>query len=532
MKRLTLSIALIFALVGLACILYLTRSGPGVSGDAVHYMDGARNLLAGHGYARSVGDGTFKPITGFPPSFSGLMAVVTLLSGDALQAGRWLNALLFGCNIFLMTWLGYRLTQSWGVGLLAGLFALVFRDALLMHAWVMSEGLYITLTLAGLLCLLLYWERPQSRWLVLAALAAGFSVLARYVGLALVGAIGLALLIFPGSSVNELVQGRLPVLPLRGILARWQHRISDAFWFGLISLLPFVAWLGRNSLVAGNLTARQTAYHPISREMWVAFLDELSSWFVPNDLHFAWKPRLAVFGLFVLVGMLLFCWQAWRNRAATGAVAVRAFHLQSVMAIFMVAYLAIIFVNMLTLDASTSEGGLRRYLLPVYYVLVLWLLTVFYQALQPRAARLVAGAVALGLLGVYTFGAVNFIRAPGYVFGYTDARNAAPDLVAALKSIGPQRPLLTNDYEAVYFLAGRPPYGLPQTYDNFTRQESEDRSGYEAELLAMEQLLQQGAVLVAYNAESNLAVDALTPALVRWQTFGTVVLYVHPDFAR
>ncbi|MFZ6026471.1 MAG: ArnT family glycosyltransferase [Chloroflexota bacterium] len=522
MKRFLLFAILTFALLGVAGILYLTRSGPGVSGDAVHYMDGARNLIAGHGYARSAGDGTFKPITGFPPSFSVLMAVVTLFSGNTLEAGRWLNALLFGCNVFLMAWLAYRLTQSWGVSLLAGLFAFAFRDALLMHAWVMSEGLYIALTLAAFACLLRYWERQRTNWLVLAALAAGFSVLARYVGLALVGAIGLGLLLFGDRAAK-------PVL--RGVFSHWQSRISAAFWFGLIGLLPLAAWLGRNSLVAGNLTARQTAYHPVSREMLVAFFDELSSWFVPNDLHFAWKPRLAVFGLFVLVGAALFLWLAWRSRLSVDGSALRAFHLQSVMATFMAAYLAIVFVNMLTLDASTSEGGLRRYLLPIYYVLALWMLTVFHQALRARPVRLIAGAVAVGLLGVHLFGAVHFMRAPGYVFGYTDARNASPELVAALQAIQPQRPLITNDYEAVYFLAGRPPYGLPQTYDNFTRQENEDRSSYEADLLEIEQLLKDGAVLVAYNAESNPAVDALTPKLVRWQTFGTVVFYVHPGFA-
>jgi 4-amino-4-deoxy-L-arabinose transferase-like glycosyltransferase len=511
-KRLPLLLGVILALGGLLCVLYLTRSGPGVSGDAVHYMDGARNLLAGHGYARSVGDGSFKPITGFPPAFSGLIAVFTLFTGDALDAGRWLNALLFGVNIALMVALGYRMTQSWVVGLLAGLFALAFRDVLLMHSWVMSEALYITLTLLGLLMLSLYWERPQRRWLILAALAAGLSVVTRYIGLALVGAIGLGLLLFnqPG----------------------WKRRISDAFWFGLVSVLPFIAWLARNSLVAGNLTARETGYHPISREMLVAFFDEMSSWFVPNDLHFAWKPRLAVFALFLLAGAALFVWQWWRSRAVAAAPESRPLHLQSVMALFMAASLAIIFVNMLTLDASTSQGGLRRYLLPVYFVLVLWMLTLFYQALRLPWQRIAAGVMAVGLLCVYTWGAVNFVRAPGYVFGYTDARNVGPEMVAALHAIEPSRPLLTNDYEAVYFLAGRPPYGLPQTYNNFTGEQTDDLAAYDAEMAKMEQLLTQGAVLVAYNADGSPAVDALTPKLVRWQTFGTIVFYVHPDFAR
>ncbi len=559
------------ALLGVFCVLFLTRFGPGVSGDAVHYMDGARNLLNGHGYARSAADGSYKPITGFPPVFSILMSVGMLLTADALQAGRWLNALLFGCNIFLLGFLSYRLTRSWLVGLFASLFALTFRDALLVHSWAMSEAAYITLTLLGFLFFLLYVEGercsvppptshfplPTSSWLIAAALASGFSVLARYVGLAQVGALGLGILLLSPGHWGQQRWGQ----------QRWGQRFKDAFWFGLISILPFFLWLARNALVAGNLTARKTAYHPISRAMFVAFFDEMSSWFVPNALHFSWRPRLVVFALFLLVGLALFAWRFWRNRAALQVNLV----LQSVMAIFLAAYLAIVFVNMLTLDASTSQEGLRRYLIPVYFVLVLWLLTVFYQggkhptpayptptlpiakgsdgegadptpALpiakgsdgegRVRWARLAGGLVALALWFVYLVGALNFLLWPGYAFGYTDIRNTAPDLIAAFHALDPQRPLISNDYELIYFLAGRPPYGLPQTYDNFTRQQNEDLSGYYQSKEQIEQLLRNGAVLAAYMADANPELEALLPALVRWQTFGNIVFYVHPDFLK
>jgi len=500
---------IVIALMGCLLILWFTRNGRGVTGDAVHYMDGARNLLAGRGYSRSVGDGTTKPITGFPPAFSGAIALFTLFIRDVLQAGRWLNALLFGVNIWLMGWLSYRLTKSWIVGLLASLFALAFRDAILSHAWVMSEALYIALTLVGFLLLSMYWERQRRRWLVLAGLAAGLSVLTRYVGLALVGAVGLGLLLFgqPG----------------------WKRRLGDAFWFGVCSLLPFLAWLGRNALLAGNLTARQTSYHVISRDMLVAFFDEISSWFVPNDLHFAWWPRLITFVLFCLVGLVLFAWEWWRSRQAVEPRDIQVLHLHSVMAIFMAAYLAIVFVNLLTLDATTSLAGLRRYLLPIYFVLVLWLLSVFARALQPRLLRVGAGVIAILLLSVYVWGAVNFIRSSKYVLGYTDVRNLAPDLIMALHAIEPERPLLSNNYEAVYFLADRPPYGLPNIRDQFTGDDLQAEKEYQLEMQKVRQLLEQGGVLVAYDAKGDPTVEALTPMLIQWQNFGKIIFYVHPD---
>jgi hypothetical protein len=55
---------LIVALAGLAVDLYLTRNGAGITGDGVWYVQGAENILGGHGYSLQRADG-FIPITLF-----------------------------------------------------------------------------------------------------------------------------------------------------------------------------------------------------------------------------------------------------------------------------------------------------------------------------------------------------------------------------------------------------------------------------------------------------------------------------------
>jgi len=374
------------------------------------------------------------------------------------------------------------------------------------------------------------WERRTfrpHRWggLLLAGGTAGLTVITRYVGFALVGAAGLGVLLFtPGD---------------------WKRRLGSALTFGIASAIPVGVWLGRNALVAGNLTARESGsgIFPISRQLLVAFFDEISSWLVPNELHFAWWPRLLTFGLFCLVGLALFLWNFIPKRFAAKLPIPREIvenedparknQFQAVLGVYIVFYIAIIFLNSLTLDASTSEGGMRRYLVPVFFASLIWIILVFHhfawKQVKPWGPRLVLAVLALGLLGIYINQAVQFVRMPGYVFGYTDLKNNSPELLAALQAIEPSRTIITNDYEAIYFLAGRPPLALPRETENFTRQANPE---YDAQIQRVEQLLQDGAVLIAINsvedADTDPSLAPVTSRLVRWQTFGRVTFYVLP----
>src|SRR3990172_2839567 len=109
----------VLALIGIILILAITRFGPGASGDSAYYVMGAQNMIEGNGFSRPSGGGETKPITGFPPVFSAVLAVLGLAGGDLLQVGRFLNAGLFAVNIFLAGGLVHRYTRSLWPTLLA-----------------------------------------------------------------------------------------------------------------------------------------------------------------------------------------------------------------------------------------------------------------------------------------------------------------------------------------------------------------------------------------------------------------------------
>jgi hypothetical protein len=99
---------LLIAAVGVGLILYETRIGPGINGDSVHYIMGAENLLLGNGFSRWSGGGEIRPITGFPPFYSTVLACMGFIGLDLFQVARILNALLFGANIFLHSCCRFR----------------------------------------------------------------------------------------------------------------------------------------------------------------------------------------------------------------------------------------------------------------------------------------------------------------------------------------------------------------------------------------------------------------------------------------
>ncbi len=99
-----------------------------------------------------------KPITGFPPGFSVFLAGFGFLFQDLYTASRILNAVLMGINLILTAWLIHRYTGSWLAASLGEALILLSTTQVNLHAWVMSEPLYITASLVFFVCLTVYLE--------------------------------------------------------------------------------------------------------------------------------------------------------------------------------------------------------------------------------------------------------------------------------------------------------------------------------------------------------------------------------------
>ena len=151
------------AVLGFFFVLLLTPHGAGATPDSVLYLDGARNLLRGFGYVSSLPHDQVHPIRNWPPLFSSTLALIGLSGVDPRIAARWLNSFLMGFNILLTGHLVKRYANgSWLASALAATLLLISYNFLTVHSMILSEPLFVALTLVGFVFLLKHLERPRS----------------------------------------------------------------------------------------------------------------------------------------------------------------------------------------------------------------------------------------------------------------------------------------------------------------------------------------------------------------------------------
>ncbi len=260
----TLGIFCLGALAAAAALL-ATLHGIGLRSDSAVYVAAARNLLAGNGLSWLSGGGEIRPMTLHAPLLSILLAGAEAIGVDAIAFARVLNAVCLGLEVMLVGALAKRMTRSSAFGLLAALVMAGTGEMLRVHAWLMSEPLFIVLTLAGVLALLQYPGDGRRLWLMLGAMAFGLAGLSRYGGLALPAA-GALYLVLDSST-------------------RWRRRLEDAALMLAIGLTPSAAWMARNYLLTGQTGGRSFGVH---LELWPSLRDQamaiLLNWFAPLRL--------------------------------------------------------------------------------------------------------------------------------------------------------------------------------------------------------------------------------------------------------
>jgi hypothetical protein len=469
-----LVIVLLLAAIAISAELWVTRNGPGAAGDSVHYMQGAKNLLAGNGFSRLKGNGLPVPITGFPPGYSIALAGMNLLGVPVFDAGRYLSAILFGLNALLVAVLLYQATKSGLLAILGSWLFIFARNIVLIHAWVMSEPLFIFLALLSILLLILYLQHKKVWLLIFLGLVIAYAALTRYTGLALIPTACLAILLLSDQKAPQ----------------RWKA----AFLVAAISLAPVVLWFWRNARVSGNLVNRQLIFHPIPKSLVFTLFDELSYWWFAPSLSIPWRLRWSFLALFGLIGLGIYLYALRKKRRDLSAEQVSP--LPGITALFAFSFLLVLLLNTTFIDASTDEPSIKRYMIPLVALGILWSLASFSlfgrHGLGRRINLAILLPIALGTSLFYASQSVPFILHPGYSFGYTDARQAWTCEVNLLKALDPQQLMLTNDYELFYFLAGRPAYRITGSYDPYL---GRDAVNFEQSIIDASQMLHQGALL-------------------------------------
>ncbi len=447
---LTYLVLAVFALGGVAVILYLTDIAPWAYSDSTAYLAVARNIAAGRGVVLQEPNGPFNLYTWHPPLYPLALSLPIALGVEALQAARWLNAVLFGLTVFLAGWATFRFTRSFWLSTGAAGLILASFDPLNAYAGVMSEGMFVFWSIFSLALLALAIQTParQNRLLVFAGLAAGLAVLTRYTGLAVLAAGALsALLLIPGRFGQRIKQTLLFLLP-GGLLA--------GTW--LLPMFFATRTLGSRQLEAlTGLPEKLKSYQ-------LAFMDVIGSWlpFYYRGNHILTPPQKLIVAC-ILLAVLVFLAGKWIRKRRQPFNQDGQLTWACILGIFCIAYVGLHLATYLAITAQPDVNG--RLLLPLFIggALLAAAVAAYLSRILPRSW--IGGLIfaALALLSVWYFHS----KVQNYLFemhhfgqGFTSKRWLNNPMLVEIDALDPQIPLYSNNPALVLFYTERFPAAL------------------------------------------------------------------------
>ena len=208
------------------------RYGVGLSYDSIGYLAVARRLLEGNGFL------TFDwgPYAHGPPFYPLLLAAAGLGVFDPFEIAGALNAAVFGLTVFvagnyLRRRVASRFLVAWGAFTLA--VALPLVD---LASWALTGSLFVLLGTLALVNAEDFLTGGRRRALVWAIVCSALAWQTRYLGAAVVAAVGLLLLTSRGS---------------------WRERGKRVAALSLAAGLPMAGWILRNTVLIGYAFGRR-----------------------------------------------------------------------------------------------------------------------------------------------------------------------------------------------------------------------------------------------------------------------------------
>jgi hypothetical protein len=491
----------LLAVLAILIVWLATRFGIGITPDSTVYIDAAHNLLNGRGLIALTGRGEFQPLTHYPPLYPAVLALLarvgSLPGGLPLEsAARMLNSFLCGANILLVGVAIKSYTRnSYWLPIIGSSLTLTAPDIAGIHTFALTEGLFVFLSLSGLLSLSRFIETERRPWLIGSAVMMAMAFLTRYVGVTL---------LFTGVLVLLFMNGRA-----------FRRRCCDALSLGLIACAPMVLWSIRNMRVVEGMSDREFVFHPIKLGQIVVGLSTVSSWFLLGKVRTDYR---AIVFAFEVVAASLFV--IYLLRSSRGKAFVNQDHfdegptdqvktlrkrpssspLPSIFLVFIVTYLAFLIFTATFIDADMVLDD--RALVPVHVAAIVMVSCFAWKLFEPvkerRSIQIGFVALALILLGSYSIrGARRLMQARQDGQGYASRAWKESKTIAHVKNLPAGVPIYSNGYDAIYYLTNRPAIYIPEKVKHGTGLVNEN---YDTEVGSMGKALKErGGRLVYFN---------------------------------
>jgi 4-amino-4-deoxy-L-arabinose transferase-like glycosyltransferase len=452
-QRVLLAALILLSVFAGALVTYTTRWGAWAGSDSAAYLATARSLASGNGFRVLKPSGEAAIL--MPPLYPLLLAGSHLIGIDMLEAARWLGAILFGLTILIAGLYFTRLSHTAWLALPAGAVLLSFPVMLRMYSGIMSEALFLVLTLTGLFLMGTYLTNGSRPWLAGAAFACALAALARFIGAALLPT---ALLLLT-----------LQLTPLK-------RRLGDMAVFSLIFAIPMLIWVTwyLQNATAGIEVAQWNGAWEYLAPVRAGLVTVFWEW-LPFQEVLPFKRYLLKLAALLLIaagfsGVTLWTGLRLHGRDGRRWIADGDLRLFALCVLFVILYL-LIFV-LIYLFRFPPQDVDERTLLPLFPPLVVMLFSI--TSLLVRAApnsrtrswlRSLPWVLSvLGLVAYLPHSLALAERIHNNGEGYTSSAWSTSQTVQAVRELPKDIPIISNDTGAILFFTGRMAIEISETY--------------------------------------------------------------------
>jgi hypothetical protein len=452
-----LAVIVLISIIGGGLAIYTTANGPWGYTDPIAYISTARSLANGQGFGYYEADGDFSLFTIQPPFYPIILSGLSVLKINLVVGARWLNIFLFLASIFIAGWIFFRYCRITSMGIIASALMCAFPYMVLMFCSAYSEPLFILLFLSSGLCLLEYLQYNKMSLLLFSAFVVGLIPVTRYAGIAMIIAACLSILIFSSGRV-------------------WS-RVKKVALFGVVASLPILVWLtwvyfstshsigGRSFEVNwGEIDAQFQLFRGI-------FMDTIWKW-VPFQTHqtllrYSVRYVLMSVGLVIIFGLSLLAHRRL-HKDSTEGVNKSGMWIFAFFGLSSLIYLAVLIATYLFTSPTIDIDN--RMLLPFYVSTVMCLFGGF--ALWQSAwfkgrmgiLRTLPWLVSVICVVWYFPQTRNVIELFHSGDGLTAYRWESSKIIQAVRSLPPDQPVISNDWELLLLWTGRRIYGFWNTF--------------------------------------------------------------------
>lgn len=448
-RRDMVALFVLLALGGLVVMVFAHRHGPWVDASGVEQIAAARNFAWGNGLTVPTAGGNDLPYGVQPPLYSLLLSLVFWLNLDPFIMVSAFNVVLFAATLLLLSWGLWKVTDSLLMALGITLLFSVSPNLIRNFDSATSYGLLISLVVANLVCLSIYFQQENRRPYLLAILTAALAFFTDFAGAATIMAGFIVILIFSEK-------------------AFWR-RVLFAGIYAFGAALPLIVWQVVQLFQPVQPEMRAMAISMTFRDALSTYLTRVVNTFVQ------WLPGepgwlgtwLQTRGAFFTIGVLslgLFGLFIWRYITHKDAAHRRWMILLSICLLFIVSAILLIFTETYV-QSRTAPELMTAMLAPLYPFLIIFVFGCMLALVASFNLPLYALALPIILGGFFIVAnlapSIRYVHSR-YAHGssYTTPQWQNSDLIYTVRSISALRTYFSNDPAGVLLYTVYAPYDI------------------------------------------------------------------------